>query len=109
MHNADLVRGSVSAAGPALGRQIIWFGHVAADGEDVLFVGRKDDPMCAMFARAALPFAEKLDAAEASCLQLKILEALGDSWRETYCDLRGSVHRVQFHLRRVAAAKRPTR
>ena len=53
--------------------------------------------------------AEKLDAAEASCLQLKILETLGDSWRETYCDLRGSVHRVRFHLRRVAGVKRRTR
>jgi hypothetical protein len=42
-------------------------------------------------------------------LQLKILETLGDSWRETYCDLRGSVHRVRFHLRRVAGAKGPTR
>ena len=53
--------------------------------------------------------AEKLDAADASCLQLKILETLGDSWRETYCDLRGSVHRVRLHLRRVARAKGPTR
>ena len=49
--------------------------------------------------------AEKLDAAEASCVHLKTLESVGDSWRDTYWDLRRSVRRVRFHLRRTTPKK----
>ena len=49
--------------------------------------------------------ADKLDAAEASCVHLKTLESVGDSWRDTYWGPAASVRRVRFHLRRTTPKK----
>lgn len=49
---------------------------------------------------------EKLDAAEESCRHLKTLDDLHSAWRETFADLRRSVRRLRFNLRRIAALKR---
>ena len=44
--------------------------------------------------------AAKLAAVEAACLHLRTIEKLSDAWRETYRDLRRSLRRVQFDMKR---------
>jgi hypothetical protein len=50
--------------------------------------------------------AEKLSAAEASCVHIKTLETLEGSWRATFRDLRSSVRRMRAHLKLLAKGKR---
>jgi hypothetical protein len=51
-------------------------------------------------------FEEKLKAVEASCRHLNALDKLHNAWHETYHDLKRSLRRVRFHLRRLAPSKR---
>jgi len=44
--------------------------------------------------------AAKLAAVEAACLHLRTIEKLSDAWRETFRDLRRSLRRVHFHMKR---------
>jgi hypothetical protein len=46
------------------------------------------------------PLDAKLVATEQCCSQLTRLENLGTTWRDTFSDLRRSMRRVRFHLRR---------
>ena len=48
----------------------------------------------------------KLASAEASCRQLRQLEALKAPWRETYRDLRSSLRRVRALLRQMVKSAR---
>lgn len=50
---------------------------------------------------------EKINAAEESCCHLRSIETLRSAWGESYVDLRRSVRRLRFHLKRLAASKRP--
>jgi hypothetical protein len=49
---------------------------------------------------------QKLASAEASCQQLRQLEALKAPWRETYRDLRNSLRRVRVLLRQLVTPQR---
>lgn len=51
---------------------------------------------------------EKIKAAEESWCHVRSLETLRNAWGDSFTDLRRSIRRLRFHLKRLAAIKRPT-